>query len=102
MNHTPAPWTFTPPEEWIIYDDHYQSECIIEGDDMSIAELCGHVGEIETEANARLIAAAPELLDMLIDAADWIEQAQKDFRLEDCGVLESSLEIIQKATGETE
>ena len=60
--HTPGPWTVGP---W--FDNDGQPEIIIEhvtphGNLVPAVALGGLVGQ---EANARLIAAAPELLDAL-------------------------------------
>ena len=70
-NHTPGPWRVAPQSDYA-------------GDDINIdASTRGYVacaGKVgisngEAEANARLIAAAPDLLDMLAAAAARIEVA---------------------------
>jgi hypothetical protein len=64
--HTPGPWHVDPksPEESFFEDVN-----ILRHDGLAIA-VCVHNGDIlppEPEANARLIAAAPELLAVLQD-----------------------------------
>ena len=56
--HTPGPWTYT----------HSGLSCFsLDAGKENIVSGCGCCGspEISSEANARLIAAAPELLDAL-------------------------------------
>lgn len=69
MKHTPGPWFFSGKHEGceVRYvgtypDDRFCGE---------LATLFGKDGE-EQEANARLIAAAPELLDVLTRMVDQI------------------------------
>ena len=63
MGHTPGPWAVYPPEmldskNWSVQTDSGMT--IVCGDDTQ-----------ETEANARLIAAAPEMLAALKDLWGW-------------------------------
>lgn len=69
MRHTPAPW-------------HYSEEVsrhgtrLVFGPDNHLVADAGRVHQrtdVETEANARLIAAAPDLLKKLETAIAWIE-----------------------------
>lgn len=68
--HTPGPWTFLKD-----YDNEGKSSAriggTIEGDGWNIARIWKDAAELECkyEANARLIAAAPELLAALKDIA---------------------------------
>jgi len=55
------------------------------------------LGEAEQEANARLIAAAPELLDALVEAAS----GYSEFSEGDREILRKCRAAIAKATGET-
>jgi len=55
--HTPGPWTFVQRHSSFICSVVHESET----DFISIVDEC-------TESNARLIAAAPELLEALLDA----------------------------------
>ena len=63
IGHTPGPWKATPANagEWNIDGEG--------SNDWAIAVVCGGAGTEDpngrTDANARLIAAAPDLLDAL-------------------------------------
>ena len=96
--HTPGPW--------------YAHCTYISGktDNISIAQCSyrGKVDLIEAEANAHLIAAAPELLDSLQEALCYIEE-MKD-KLPDCdewadvcvpwtGFYDRASKAVTKATG---
>jgi hypothetical protein len=50
-----------------------------------------------TEANARLIAAAPDLLEALKVLADYLDERSGD---NECRPLENARAAIAKATGE--
>ena len=69
--HTPGPWAFSEseltPGRFSIY--HYGP-----------LAYCGDTGDgIENaRANARLIAAAPDLLDALLDALPYVEDVLAD------------------------
>lgn len=58
--HTPGPWLFAPhePEEWWFSQTHWVGNA---GDCLVI---------VEDEANARLIAAAPDMYEALVRAAN--------------------------------
>ncbi len=59
MKHTPGPW------QAVTFSDEH-SPCIIDREgDGRIAELTGNQTDEQTDANASLIAAAPELLEAL-------------------------------------
>ena len=60
-NHTPGPWRY-------VCDDN--AWCVL-GEDGTIAEIW-HGSDLSTEADARLIAAAPQLLAAL-KAVEWID-----------------------------
>ena len=67
--HTPGPWTFGPPwmldqgyGMWIVScnsPDRHRCNVLIQG------VAVNHLPAAEAEANAHLIAAAPELMDAL-------------------------------------
>ena len=61
MSHTPGPWTAS---EHGAYTDYKGNNIVILGDDLRIAVVLGPDTD-ETQANARLIAAAPDLLEAL-------------------------------------
>ncbi len=61
--HTPGPWNYvlsSGPESWIVFDCGERP-----GSGMPIADIRANHGENAQKANARLIAAAPELLAAL-------------------------------------
>jgi len=95
--HTPGPWTFSSSEQWgdtrfyvaqqedAPYTPNYSDVATL------IAEtVSGEYVRIQ-EANARLIAAAPELLEVLQEALVLIPDAYE--------TKERALRAIAKATG---
>lgn len=60
MSHTPGPWTFRPGSGLGFYVEGRLEK---ENGHWLIAEACGRSNQ--NEANARLIAAAPDLLSAL-------------------------------------
>jgi hypothetical protein len=79
--HTPGPWTLTRLGfgEWRI-----EAPAADGGDNWSVGMAFGAAGfhaidgEVESEANARLIAAAPDMLDALYKAAAELKLAGID------------------------
>ena len=61
MTHTKGPWEAS---EHGAYRDYKGNNIVILGDDLRIAVVLGYDTD-ETQANARLIAAAPDLLEVL-------------------------------------
>lgn len=92
---TPGPWA-------VDYLDK-NGQRVVRGEHIEIATCWHHsVGSIEQEmeANARLIAAAPELLDALHDAEGHLEEMRKDHKwhpVEHCPVLDKVRRAIAKA-----
>ena len=80
--HTPGPWEASPARRSII----------IQTDDLLIAETLNRVGYDQTneeaEANARLIAAAPELLARLRVAVATIEDLATRYKFSDADIEE--------------
>ena len=99
--HTEGPWTLRPLNEEIgeyeIVGPRHSDET---GESEYIAVVCG--GLPESEANARLIAAAPELLEALEELLSAVDKA--------CGTAiprgsfsaarKAARDAIAKATGE--
>jgi hypothetical protein len=77
FKHTPGPWIGAGPS----FGDplpHYTTEILVEeenedGDNTPICSLPFESFDTENEANARLIAAAPDLLDALDTLCNRIE-----------------------------
>lgn len=94
--NTPGPWMQHPNYPWII------KECNapISDEGVTVASTTAHESSgffpsIEQgRANARLIAAAPELLEALIDAVCALECCGKDYQ-----AAEKARAAITKATG---
>jgi len=74
-NHTQGPWEYkrlvdnagTP------YATYYQAHI-----DLEVCMVWAPVGNVEQEANARLIAAAPEMFEIIqkLSDIDWIEGSE--------------------------
>lgn len=72
-NHTPGPWAYSPPDDQV--QDLFTEECFfIEGPG---SDVHGHM----TLADAKLIAAAPELLAALQEMIDGDAQAIEEAKL---------------------
>lgn len=92
MKHTPGPWHTNKPVE----SNGYVWVNPIDGVCGEIATAWPITTNGEAEANARLIAAAPDLLNSAVMALECLRQ-----RGLDSGQVGASLEIaIAKATGE--
>lgn len=90
-NHTPGPW--------IAKQAHINTMLIYSEDHTPIAEVWTHGPNCEREANANLIAAAPDLLEAL---GQVIELAWRDHKTEEeQALLEQTDRLIAKAKGET-
>lgn len=88
--HTPAPWFVNGP---FIGDSDFFIRTNIDGVGFDIATL--NVDETgDYEANAKLIAAAPELLQHL----SYLSKAVKERRYNDADIInETCFDIISKA-----
>ncbi len=77
---TPGPWSVR--RESAI---DYRPNCIVGADGGSLVAWCAGGGPKravmgpEEDANARLIAAAPELLEVLTGLIEWVEGEQPEF-----------------------
>jgi len=93
--HTPGEWHVTGKRD--INGKHLHIGC--KGSMMALASL--NAVHIDTEANARLIAAAPDLLAELSALLAMCER-QDDFNDDgDGGMFERARAAIAKAKGET-
>ena len=101
-DHTPGPWQ-------AVEGDHgFEIEAQQTGRNRYIAKVARFDNtqinnKNPDEANARLIATAPELLDALIDLEATIqEQAPQDLLFDNADMvpsLEKAMAVINKATG---
>ena len=89
LKHTPGPWKYQN-EKWNTVKKPDDAEYCIGGE---LFNVCNILDTVDPEANARLIAAAPEMLEALIMIYKvWHEDS----------ILISSVKaIIEKATGLT-
>jgi hypothetical protein len=69
--HTPGPWTHHPDDNIITTAD---GRCLLEWQARSL-----HVTLEERDANARLIAAAPDLLEACQTFAEWLRREEEGF-----------------------
>ena len=102
---TPGPWeidreSFNNPA----HDDKF---CAIraefEGETWVVAEVCGDVAQLQPEANARLIATAPELygaLQSLIESLGSEHPGGLEFsaHCEDCQLVDKAKAILAKVS----
>ena len=98
--HTPAPWHV----EWSMRDGG-EAHTIVDNRDMLglsvIATVHFHDDtEGETKANARLIAAAPELLEALNLALEYWRHRQQRYKNRSPVWVQAARAAIAKATGE--
>jgi hypothetical protein len=115
MTHTPGPWTIgerhrlqdtDTGEQWGYTLTAVGSTTLeqVLGATFHVATVGANPGDAECEANARLIACAPEMLDALRMAADALDlaQAQVDSandRDNLCKRLVAVKRVIAKAEG---
>ena len=85
--HTPGPWH--------VHEDH--SDLVIDSRWIRLAAILGDT-PARRAADARLIAAAPEMLGVLEDLMD---DYCFDFESEYADILERALDVIAKARGES-
>jgi hypothetical protein len=101
MAHTPAPWLResqinSEGSDWIIVTKDYEE--IV---DLRLGD--GHVvSEDAQEANAHLIAAAPEMLVVLKRVIDMANCAMEYEGVDDAHTLKRAMERISKAKRECE
>ncbi len=95
MQHTPGPWVASPAIRSGFTIDAKCDPWLI----VSTSDEEGRYGGIETEANARLIAAAPDLLEALRTLVSMAESFPSELHKDHPDVIEA-LAAIAKATGE--
>lgn len=96
--HTPAPWGFGNGREGerLILGDNGNGNYVAHVQIHQTPRAMGMLDEEEREANARLIKAAPDMLEALRFAAGDIRDGYPN---EACAVLEHLEEAIAKAEG---
>ena len=104
MSHTPGPWFVSMKPDWDedgwmgvgVYDCDGGVYAVVDDEPETIARpFC--------EANAPLIVAAPEMLEVLEDLLDTLEEAARS-EMDDDGMVSAALsdvrDAIRKARGE--
>lgn len=90
MNHTPGPW----------YVGHDAVNPMTGDATLSVGPIAHTVAAVIAEDDARLIAAAPELLGALTRFTEWAERASGTFTMADIqGIVTDAHEAIRKAEG---
>ena len=101
--HTPGPWEACKSMVPVIDTENlvWNGDYVIWEGDKPIAEVncCDGIGEVQAGYNARLIAAAPELLEAICYLRG-VCQGQTHAQFEEA--LEMADSAISKAKGETE
>lgn len=97
MKHTPGPWEAVRNSSFWEINPSYYRWC--SNVPFTIGDVCasdpGHPDGGLQEANARLIAAAPELLEALIEVEQMIQAGEMNE-----GTMEVVRNAIAKANGE--
>lgn len=100
---TPGPWRVSEKHGDLIDIRHENNEPGAMS--LNLAQVVARQSWLkEAEANARLIAAAPELLEALRDMVALVKSRaypQPDKPSSDWGRAEAAEDVIRKATGET-
>ena len=83
LSHTRGPWEIRPTQQndsAFVSDIHapYQDDSSVNATDPAVATTWYRHIEGQAEANARLIAAAPDLLEALIEVKEIIELSCSD------------------------
>lgn len=98
--HTPGPWLLRE-----IKDGGIVHLCPVTEDKLSILTVVDQdgypFGAIYNDADARLIAAAPELLNALRDVIGWVPGASAWHTDAPMKAVERARSVIAKATGES-
>lgn len=100
LNITPGPWTWE-------YDPWRETATVTGADGDAVAQVRGNLGyDVLPEDNARLIAAAPDMLEALIEADYTICKLCRVINPQHidcttCSDAERLRKTIEKATGKT-
>lgn len=101
--HTPGPWEMKRliDNSGKPYSTLYEAHI-----DITPCMIWAPIGNAEQEANARLISAAPELLEALETAAEWMESLRASgdagyWNWSEGDQYSKALAAIAKAKGET-
>lgn len=95
--HTPGPWTT------LTYNENTLHAEIMSGDVCLARIPHWPLANDESQANARLISAAPDLLstlEKLLSRAEKLDQSATHDGLQNCEAIANAREAIRKAKGE--
>lgn len=95
--HTPGPWRYNP----LIGAIFAETETGPDAAKKTISIVRVPLNDHEMHANARLIAAAPDLLAALRDAIDHMAAYERAFPLVDVRELHKARAAIARAEGRT-
>jgi hypothetical protein len=106
--HTPGPWQIEPLDCIGPHDREGRADIVLWDADLEGFEVvvrAAYFDDVQAKANARLISAAPELLealDRLVVAADTFSVSGVYFNSfkENFAALKKAMEAIEKSRGE--
>lgn len=92
--HTPGPWSLAESKVFM-----YQTLIMANGNSAPIATLYGSLTDCENGRNARLIAAAPDLLEALHAIVSSLSDNDEEGLIEHSEQIIAARAAIAKATG---
>lgn len=98
MTHTPGPWKYDRGRCAVISETRFSVEPSegLDGIPLCVVSLLGAMSGDDTNADALLIAAAPDMLAALVRLRAWAEQTGGW----EAPCWENACDVIAKATGE--
>ncbi len=97
MNHTPTPYNAIKDLPLRVTESDNGNHLFVATHNFKV--LC-EIENLETAAHiVKCVNSHEALVEILIQAKQWIEDTQKDFRLEDSGILEDIDKAIAAAEG---
>ncbi len=97
MRHTEGPWEFTEVHVYCYDDTRDEVICRLDGQEVNPAFLTQD--DDQRTANARLIAAAPDLLAALEGLVEQLGDLLSRYNLEDYTALDAAHAAIARAKG---
>lgn len=102
--HTPGPWTHDPEvtDPDTLNTAPEVSATLPNGDTRYICRMFGTDPQVieESQANARLIAQAPNLLDLLTESLMYVEECE-EYHKESCRTLSKRIKAAIEAINPT-
>ena len=100
MKHTPGPWEYT--KHATKYPDLFTYNIQQAQPDPDFNRVCGVTSELDSEADARLIAAAPDLLEACKIAANNLRDEVNGLRDESEEDWDYEIETLEQAINKAE